>query len=97
MAERIINAAVFENKTRRYRNVDVEYDETEIRLLNRNTEVVVATYEIAEVAKAGEAWDVKKTVKDQETRVRVVVQVGCGCSGQKQYRPDSSYSGALKN
>lgn len=28
--------------------------------------------------------------------IRLVTQLGCGCSGQKPYQPDSGYSGRLK-
>ncbi len=94
MAERIINGAVFLNGSRRYKNVDVEYDEQPseplvpvVRVLNRATGTELASYSIVATAKSGMAWDVEVGDKSY----RLVAQTGCGCSGMKPYKEDQEY------
>jgi hypothetical protein len=91
------NAAIFVNGTRTMRNIDVEWDETEVRVLNRSTGKVMATHQIVELAAEQPpktmAWDVLDPRGD---RIRMTVQVGCGCSGMHKYENDPSYSGTLE-
>lgn len=94
MAEKIVNAAVFLQGSRRYKNVDVEYDEQPsepqtpvVRVLNRATGTELASFSIVATAKSGMAWDVDHNGKE----IRVVAQAGCGCGGMKQYKEDDEY------
>ena len=95
MAERH-NVAVFVNGKRFTRGVNVEWDENEVRLINRSNFRPFQTYQIEELAAEAEdtmAWDIKDTRGD---RVRLVVQTGCGCSGLiKKYETVPGYSGAI--
>jgi hypothetical protein len=90
----LTNAAVFINAVRKFKNVIVEFDDTEVVVKNRQNQSVMATYKIEETAKEGMAWD---TLDARGDRVRLVAQEGCGCSGMLRYNNDDSYSGALKH
>jgi hypothetical protein len=70
-------------------------------LINRSNFATFQTYEIEELAAIEEndkgvqtaAWDIKDTRGD---RVRLVAQLGCGCSGIiKRYETLPEYSGAI--
>lgn len=94
----IKNAAVFLNSNRVLRNVDVEWDESEVRILNRSNHKMMTSYRIEEVASSSEpertmAWDIKD---NKGTLVRLVAESGCGCSGMRPYENNPTYSGALK-
>lgn len=95
------SAAIFVNGKRTTRGVNVEWDEEEVRLINRSNFRVFETFKIEEVAalelKDDEvvtaAWDIKDT---RGERVRLVAQLGCGCSGLiKRYDLLDGYSGAI--
>jgi len=88
------NAAVFLSNARHFKGVNVDETDGEIVVLNRVNETPMARFQIVEVVKAGEAWDVLDPINDE--RVRLVAQLGCGCSGMRPYQPDASYSGALR-
>lgn len=87
------NAAVFVAKQRRFKGVNVEYDETsnEVVVSHRITGDVLVRYSVVEVALPEMAYD----INDGGTIRRLVFQQGCGCSGQKPYKVQESYSGAL--
>lgn len=95
------NAAIFVNGKRHTRGVNVEWDDEEVRLINRSNHRVFETYKIEELAALDTkddqvetaAWDIKDTRGD---RVRLVAQLGCGCSGLiKKYPTLETYSGAI--
>lgn len=90
------NAALFVNGDRIRRGIDVEWDDTEVKIKKRNSHQVFETYTIEEFVGADEktqAWDI---LDARGTRVRLVAQLGCGCRGQlRDYIVASSYSGAL--
>lgn len=95
MAEKIVNGAVFLKGSRRYKNVDIEYDEQPsepqspvVRILNRATGTELASYSIVATAKSGMAWDVEF---GEDSVVRLVAQTGCGCGGMKPYQEDDAY------
>lgn len=88
----IENAAVFIAGHRKYKNVNVDVADTEVIVKNRVDGSEMNRYSVVEVAKAGMAWDI--TISD-ETRQRLVVQQGCGCSGMFPYDEDAGYSGAI--
>lgn len=89
----IENAAVFVGKARRFKGVNVNYDETtnEVVVTHRTTGDVLDHFVVVETVKANMAWD----VDDKGTERRLVAQQGCGCSGQKPYKADEGYSGRL--
>jgi hypothetical protein len=90
------NAAIFVNGQRIRKGVDVEWDETEVRLSNRSNHRVFETYKIEELAAETDdtaAWDI---LDARGQRVRLTAQRGCGCAGIiKNYEELSAYSGAL--
>lgn len=90
------NVAVFVNGRRHTRGVNVEWDENEVRLVNRSNFRTFETYKVEELAAVADdtmAWDILDTRGD---RVRLVVQTGCGCSGLiKKYDTLPEYSGAI--
>lgn len=88
-------AAVFIRGARKYRDVKVDVVGNEILVSNTVTGAPIATYFVDEVAKDGEAWDVTVPGEYDEP-VRLVVQAGCGCGGQKPYEVGPDYSGKLK-
>lgn len=88
----IENAAVFVNGHRKYKNVNVEVEPEWIIVKNRIDGSELTRYSVVEIALAGMAWDI--TVSD-ETRQRLVVQQGCGCTGMHPYSESSEYSGAI--
>lgn len=87
-------AAVFVQGARRYRDVQVDVTETQVLVKNTVSGALITSFDIDEVVKAGMAWDV--TSADNPNPFRLVAQEGCGCSGQKPYQPDSSYSGKIR-
>lgn len=91
----IENAALFIESQRKFKNVNVDVDESNIVVLNRVNGAEMARYSVVEVATAGMAWDVTEVSQEGETRVRLVVQQGCGCSGMYPYALDETYSGAI--
>lgn len=91
------NAALFVNGTRTRRHVDIEWDDTTVNVRSRNgNKQIIESYSIEEFAGSDDqtqAWDILDVRGD---RVRLVAQLGCGCSGQlRHYLLSSSYSGAL--
>lgn len=93
----LLNAAVFVNGARTVRNVNVAWDDEKVQVQSRaGNRRVVAEYPILETASTGDkamAWD---STDDRGDRIRLVAQVGCGCSGQmKDYEFDADYSMAL--
>lgn len=90
------NVAVFVNGKRHTRGVNVEWDDEEVRLINRSNFRPFETYKVEELAAVADdtmAWDILDT---RGERVRLVVQTGCGCSGLiKKYETLDSYSGAI--
>lgn len=90
------NVAVFVNGKRHTRGVNVEWDDGEVRLINRSNFRTFETYKVEELAAEADdtmAWDIKDTRGDL---VRLVVQTGCGCSGLiKKYQVRKDYSGAI--
>lgn len=88
----IENAAVFISGHRKYKNVNVEVEPEWVIVKHRLTGDEIVRYSVVEVALAGMAWDI--TVSD-ETRQRLVVQQGCGCSGMHPYDESADYSGAI--
>lgn len=90
------NAAVFVNGKRFTRGVNVEWDENEVRLINRSNFRVFQTYQVEELAAQTDdtaAWDILDT---RGQKVRLVAQLGCGCSGLiKKYELVEGYSGAI--
>lgn len=88
----IENAAVFVGGQRKYKNVNVDVEPEWVIVKNRVNGAEIIRYSVVEVAKAGMAWDINL---DLLTPVRLVVQQGCGCSGQFPYNEDESYSGAI--
>ena len=89
------NAAFFQNGARRFKGVNVKATADKVQVLNMQTGKAMAEFDIIEVAKDGMAWDVRSDDEPHRERFRVVAQLGCGCSGMKQYQPDESYSGEL--
>lgn len=92
------NSALFLNGNRVLRNVDIDWDDQQVRVLNRSTHKEMMSYDIVETAASSEpertmAWDIKD---DRGNLVRLVAQTGCGCSGMRAYENDETYSGALK-
>lgn len=88
------NAAVFLSNARHFKGVNVDEVDGEIVVLNMVNETPMARFSVVEVVKAGEAWDVLDPFNSE--RVRLVAQLGCGCSGMRPYQPDSGYSGTLR-
>lgn len=90
------NVAVFVNGKRVTRGVNVEWDEEEVRLINRSNFRPFESFKIEEVAAASDdtmAWDIMDA---RGQRVRLVAQTGCGCSGLiKKYETLDGYSGAI--
>lgn len=95
------NAAIFVNGKRTTRGINVEWDDQEIRLINRSNFATFQTYKVEELAAIEEddtgvqtaAWDIVDT---RGERVRLVAQRGCGCSGLiKKYETLPEYSGAI--
>lgn len=87
----IENAAVFINSKRLFKGVNVEFDAETVRVLNRINGSEIARYPVVEVALDGQAWD----TDTEAGRVRLVVQQGCGCGGQRPYKSQESYTGPL--
>lgn len=89
----LINAAVFHNGTRRFRNVNVDITDTQVIVKNTSSGAAISTFNIVDTAKVGEAWDAIAVDAPEGTPVfRLVCQLGCGCSGMKQYTVDESYA-----
>jgi len=86
-------AAVFVNGTRRYRDVKVVIGDDAVTVANTITGDTITSFAIDETVKDGMAWDAR--IDSSPDLVRLVVQEGCGCSGQKPYQPDPGYSGKL--
>ncbi len=91
----IENAAIFIAGHRKFKGVNVEFDDSTIIVLNRVNGEEIIRYSVVEVAKAGMAWDVSEVSQEPDSRIRLVAQQGCGCSGMHPYQVDSTYSGAL--
>lgn len=87
-------AAVFVSGQRQFRDVKVEMIDGAIVVKNTVTDQPITSFTIEETAKAGMAWDAYPNGSEQ--LVRLVVQEGCGCGGQKPYEVDPSYSGKIK-
>lgn len=95
-----INAAVFHNGSRRFRNVNVDITGNapgdQVIVKNVSSGQPISSFEIVETVKSGEAWEAVSL--DGPTQglapFRLVVQLGCGCSGQKPYTPDPEYLAA---
>lgn len=86
-------AAVFVSGTRRYRDVQVEIGDEAVTVRNAVTGDPITAFSIDETVKDGMAWDVITEAGGDP--VRLVVQEGCGCGGQKPYQPDPGYSGKI--
>lgn len=90
------NAAIFVNGQRIRKGVNVEWDDQEIRLINRSNHRVFETYTIEELASEepeSMAWDIMDA---RGTKVRLVAQEHCGCSGIiKPYEFIDGYSMAI--
>lgn len=89
------NAAIFVGGQRKFKNVNVDYDESNIIVRNRVSGDEMQRYSVVEVATAGMAWDVTEASQEAGSRVRLVAQQGCGCTGMHPYALDESYSGAI--
>ncbi len=89
----IENAAVFIGSQRRFKGVNVEFDESTVVIKDRVKGAELARYSVVEVAKEGMAWDVAEEGQEPGGRLRLVAQQGCGCSGMKPYKNDASYTG----
>lgn len=85
------NASVFLDGRRIYQSVHVDVGGSTVTAHRPNGDMA-RSWEIVEIAKEGMAWD---ALDESGTRVRVVVQTGCGCSGMLHYDPDPGYSGTL--
>ena len=96
MTETRINAALFHNSTRLFRNISVDLTDTQAIAKNPVTGDVLATYNLVETVKAGEAWEALNAdgSNAEAGPFRLVVQLGCGCSGQKPYQPDAEWFAA---
>lgn len=88
------NAAVFLSGKRRFRGVNVSFENGHVVLHNRVTGNEMIRYSVVEVAKQGMAYDVIDDATDAPARL--VAQQGCGCGGMKSYTVDPEYSGSLR-
>lgn len=94
------NVAVFLNGQRKFKNVNVEWDDTTVRLTTRNNGKVMAEFAVEEWAadysdqgkRSGISFDI---VDNRGSRQRITIQKGCGCSGMYNYDLSPDYSGAL--
>lgn len=91
----IENAAVFVGGQRKFKNVNVDFDESNIVVRNRVTGDEMSRYSVVEVATSGMAWDVSVPSQEGDSRIRLVAQQGCGCTGMHPYALDPAYSGAI--
>lgn len=91
----IENSAVFVGGHRKFKNVNVDVGPEIIIVRNRLNGDEITRYSVVEVAKADMAWDISQPSHESDTRTRLVVQQGCGCSGMFPYDEDAGYSGVL--
>ena len=93
----LINAAVFVNKKRTFRNVDVRWTDDTVQVYSRSANKPLiqeyAVHELASTRKDSMAWDVKDATG---ATFRLVTQVGCGCSGIKSYVNNDTYTGTIQ-
>jgi hypothetical protein len=87
----ITDAAVFINKRRRYKGVNVIVSDDTVIVTNKVNGAEIQRFDIVETAADGMAWD---AVIDGKLS-RLVAQQGCGCGGEKPYKTKPDYSGAL--
>jgi hypothetical protein len=86
----ISNCAVFHSGSRRFTNVDATYTDSVVTVRNRLNGGELATFNIHDTAKAGEAWDVYEAANPNHV-FRLVIQTGCGCSGMRPVQEDAEY------
>jgi hypothetical protein len=87
------NVAVFRGTTRLFRNVNAFIGNGKVVVMNPVSGATNAEFVVDEVVKLGEAWDAHQVGVDT-VPFRLVIQSGCGCSGQRAYKPDPEYLAA---
>lgn len=88
------NAAVFHGGSRRFKSVNVQATDDTVSVLNAQTGQVMTSYTIVDTAKVDEstgAWDAYENGLELKTPTKLVVQLGCGCSGMRPWTPDQAY------
>lgn len=89
-----LNAAVFDGGSRRFKSVNVSIASGVITVNNIVNSALMTSYRIIDTAKdddATGAFDVVEIGHEDGGERKVVIQLGCGCSGMRPWTPNQEY------